>query len=146
MNFCTKIEHRHSLAIFHHSQGHRKEYLLWGSFLPALLFMWLVAIISGEKRVFTTTMDPLLSWSVACFWGHGAKTRPRSQRAKEKLAFSILKIRRCKMGPGRQGVARFCPRNLLRRLPMEPFLETLWGPLVPISAYLCPLGVAILRY
>ena len=29
---------------------------------------------------------------------------------------------------------------------MEPFLETLWGPLVPISAYLCPLGVAILRY
>ena len=32
---------------------------------------------------------------------------------------------------------------------MEPFLETLWGPLVPISAYLClfvPLGVAIFRY
>ena len=22
-----------------------------------------------------------------------------------------------------------------RRFPMEPFLETLWGPLVPISAY-----------
>ena len=34
----------------------------------------------------------------------------------------------------------------VRRFPMEPFLETLWGPLVPISAYLCPLGVAILRY
>ena len=31
----------------------------------------------------------------------------------------------------------------VRRFPMEPFLETLWGP---ISAYLCPLGVAILRY
>ena len=27
------------------------------------------------------------------------------------------------------GIAHF------RRLPMEPFLETLWGPLVPISAY-----------
>ena len=23
----------------------------------------------------------------------------------------------------------------VRRFPMEPFLETLWGPLVPISAY-----------
>ena len=36
---------------------------------------------------------------------------------------------------------------------MEPFLETLLGPLVPISAYLCPLWsryssllTAILRY
>ena len=37
-------------------------------------------------------------------------------------------------------------RELVRRFPMEPFLETLWGPLVPISACLCPLGVAILRY
>ena len=37
-------------------------------------------------------------------------------------------------------------RGVLRRFPMEPFSETLWGPLVPISAYLCPLGVAILRY
>ena len=25
--------------------------------------------------------------------------------------------------------------NNIRRFPMEPFLETLWGPLVPISAY-----------
>ena len=33
--------------------------------------------------------------------------------------------------------------TLFRRFPMEPFLETL---LVPISAWLCPLGVAILRY
>ena len=36
-----------------------------------------------------------------------------------------------------------CPKNSrtldvdkkVRRFPMEPFLETLWGPLVPISAY-----------
>ena len=34
----------------------------------------------------------------------------------------------------------------VRRFPMEPFLETLQGPLVPISHCLCPLGVAILRY
>ena len=41
-----------------------------------------------------------------------------------------------------QGYIRMFPstqnRNkgtFVRRFPMEPFLETLWGPLVPISAY-----------
>ena len=35
---------------------------------------------------------------------------------------------------------------IVRRFPMEPLLETLQGPLVPISRCLCPLEVAILRY
>ena len=46
---------------------------------------------------------------------------------------------------------RFSPHStptvkISSSFPMEPFLESLWGPLVPISAYLCPLGVAILCY